>query len=117
MGLDYKGLAREVNDLIKYFGGPGFKLQRDGTPATPFAPPGPPLEIDIPVSVVTDWDSRLVNGSTIRADDKLAYVPSSIEVKLGDRLIDVTGQTWTILHAKPIQPYRDNVVYELHLRR
>ena len=117
MSVDYAAKARSADRMIRKFGAPAVLTSTTSTydPATGSAS-GTSTTQAVP-AVVFDYPAGMIDGTTIRAGDKQAFV-STVGVtppKAADSF------TWgSLVHkvvtVKPLAPALVNVLYELQLR-
>lgn len=124
--FDYAELAADADELLQEFGQNGF-IRRQVPGNGPANNPGKPTTKNYSANlVIVDYSAYERDGTLILATDKRAYV-SSIglktadgqaldEIKPTDKLVEVSGQIWTIVRAMPLSPAGTIVCYDVQVR-
>ena len=115
---DYLKMRERVTKSIAEFGAPAIIRHKVASPNTPWNPGSGTITDYEVYAVITEYDTREIDGTAIRRTDQKALVSvnDEIEVTTNDDL--VMGElSYNILNARPISPAGIAVVYELQVRR
>ena len=120
MSFDYARAQATAERLLASFGARG-AIRRQTPGSGPSYDPGPPVLTDHPATVaVTAYTAREIDGTRIRATDKKALVSSAglpFEPTTSDKLLDASGQAYTIVNVEVLRPAETTVLYTLQVRR
>lgn len=120
MAFDYDRAQGTAERLLVNFGARG-AIRRQTPGSGPSYDPGPPVLTDHPATVaVTAYTAREIDGTRIRATDKKALVSSAglpFEPTTSDKLLDASGQAYTIVNVEVLRPAETTVLYTLQVRR
>lgn len=112
--FNYSRSAQTAQKLIDKFGGKGVvhkMIKGSGKPTfTPF-----PVDL-----VILEYEDRDVDGTRVKASDRLIYVSTrnfNEEITSDDTVTDVKGATYAIVRARPLSPADTTVYWELQGRR
>lgn len=120
MAFDYTRAADTAERLLTTFGARG-AIRRQTPGSGPSYDPGPPVLTDHPATVaVTAYTAREIDGTRILARDKKALVSPAglpIEPTTSDKLLDASGQAYTIVNVEAVRPAEVTVLWKLQVRR
>lgn len=120
MAFDYDRAQGTAERLLANFGAQG-AIRRQAPGSGPSYDPGPPVLTDYPVTIaVTAYSAREIDGTRILARDKKALVsPAGLpfEPTTSDKLLDASGQAYTIVNVEAVRPAEVTVLFRLQVRR
>ena len=117
--FDYARSKATAARLLARFG-QAATLRRPSTGGTAYNPTqGSPADYPVTI-VVTDYETREVDGTRILSTDKkvlLAKGSLSVEPATSDLLIEASGAVYKIVNVQPLNPGGTVVMYTIQARR